>query len=209
MVLNIITNYIELFPKGFNFSLNTLPPVVNNTLNTRISVKVLSVNSVDALHDSLLFFLLNMPFQTRNSEDFLFWCLVLHLYKQGYTYLLEGRALVYLISQYFNDGRYSTNVNRGETPILSKIKQILNMKLPITLQPEILYIDLARAFARTIKTRSIWVYDKGELIKGSPFSSHRSAMEAIGFSKNSIAAHRNIDTGKFIGGRFTFYSKPL
>jgi len=93
MVLNIIANYIELLPKGFNFSLNTLPPVVNNTLNTRTSVKVLSVNSVDALHDYLMFFLLNMPFQTRKTEDFLLWCLVLHLHKQGYIYLLEGRAL--------------------------------------------------------------------------------------------------------------------
>ena len=209
MVLNSIANYIELLPKGFNFSLNTLSPNVSYAFNTRTSVKVLSVNSVDTLHDYLMFFLLNMPFQTRKSEDFLFWCLVLHLHKQGYIYLLEGRALVYLISQYINEGRYSTNINRGKTPILSNIKQILNLKLPITLQPEMLHVDLAQAFARTIKNRSIWVYDKGELIKGSPFSSFRSAMEVIGYSKNSIAARRNIDTGKITGGRFTFFSKPL
>jgi hypothetical protein len=72
-----------------------------------------------------------------------------------------------------------------------------------------LHVDLAKAFAHTIKNRSIWVYDKGELINGSPFYTFRSAMEAIGYSKSSVAARRNIDTGKVVGKRFTFYSNPL
>ena len=156
-----------------------------------------------------MFFLLNMPFQTRKSKDFLLWCLVLHLHKQGYFYLLEGRALVYLISQYINDGRYSTNVHRGKTPEISDINQVLSLKLPVALQPEMLHVDLAKACAQIIKKRSIYVYDKGELIKGSPFASYRSAMEVIGYSKTSVAARRSIDTGKIVGWRFTFYSNPL
>jgi hypothetical protein len=72
-----------------------------------------------------------------------------------------------------------------------------------------LHVDLAQAFARTIKQRAIWVYDNGVLLREEPFTSYTSAMEAIGYSKNSIAARWNIDTGKVIGGRYTFYSKPL
>jgi hypothetical protein len=33
-------------------------------------------------------------------------------------------------------------------------------------------------------------------------------MEAIGYSKTSIAGRRSIDTGKIIGGRYTFFSNP-
>jgi len=34
-------------------------------------------------------------------------------------------------------------------------------------------------------------------------------MEAIGYSKNSSAASKTIDTGKVVGGRYTFYSKSI
>lgn len=209
MVLNQIASYLEILPKSFKFSIKTLPPVVSHIINNKTDVKVIMINNIDALHDYLMFFLLNMPFQTRKSKDFLLWCLVLHLHKQGYFYLLEGRTLVYLISQYINDGRYSTNVHRGKTPEISDINQVLSLKLPVALQPEMLHVDLAKACAQIIKKRSIYVYDKGELIKGSPFASYRSAMEVIGYSKTSVAARRSIDTGKIVGWRFTFYSNPL
>jgi len=51
------------------------------------------------------------------------------------------------------------------------------------------------------------VYDNGVSLSEEPFHSLASAMAAIGYSKTSIAA--SIDTGKVIGGRYTFYSKPL
>ena len=209
MVLNQISSYLEILPKSFKFSIKTLPPVVSHIINNKTYVKLIIINNIDSLHYYLMFFLLNMPFQTSKSKYFLLWCLVLHLHKQGYFYLLEGRALVYLISQYINDGRYSTNVHRGKTPEISDINQVLSLKLPVALQPEMLHVDLAKACAQIIKKRSIYVYDKGELIKGSPFASYRSAMEVIGYSKTSVAARRSIDTGKIVGWRFTFYSNPL
>lgn len=74
-----------------------------------------------------------------------------------------------------------------------------------------LHVDLfkKKAFARTVKHNAIWVYDNEVLLREEPFTSFRKAMEAIGYSKSSIAARRSIDTGKVIGGRYTFYSKPL
>lgn len=57
-----------------------------------------------------------------------------------------------------------------------------------------LNVDLAKAFASKVKPSAIWVYDNGVLLNGSPFSSFASAMEAIGYSKTSIAGRRSIDT---------------
>ena len=53
------------------------------------------------------------------------------------------------------------------------------------------------------------MYNNGVLLNKEPFNSFASAMKAIGYSKTSVAARRSIDTGKIIGGRYTFYSKPL
>ena len=129
---------------------------------------------------------------------------------------------------YVNTGRYSTNPNPGKAPSLTLFKKVLNLNLPVTLTPapapapavplpdswpgtvgRMSHVDLAKAFAPKVKASGIWVYDNGVLLNGSPFSSFASAMKAIAYSKTSIAGRRSIDTGKLIGGRFTFYSKPL
>ena len=72
-----------------------------------------------------------------------------------------------------------------------------------------LHVDLAKAFVSKVKLNAIWVYDNEVLLSESPFSTFASAMEAIGYSKTSIAGKRSIETSKKIGGRYTFYSKPL
>ena len=91
--------------------------------------------------------------------------------------------------------------------IKKKRQPVLNLKLLVTLTPDMLHVDLAKAFSTRVL--SIWVYENGVLLDDSPFSTFTSAMEAVGYSKNSVAARRSIDTGKSIGGRYTFYSKPL
>lgn len=78
------------------------------------------------------------------------------------------------------------------------------MNLPVILTPEMRHVNLAQAFARLIKERKIWVYDNGVLLKPQPFTTYGDAMVAIGYSRTSLAARRTIDTGKIIGGRYTF-----
>lgn len=56
-------------------------------------------------------FFLDMPFQSRKSLDFYYWCLVLHFHKFGYFYLSEGCKLSYKISNSTNKNRYCTNLN--------------------------------------------------------------------------------------------------
>ena len=212
-VLETIAKYLQSTPKGFEFSLRSESPNAINSLNKKTDVSVISISNIDALYDYLLFFLLDLPFQTRKGIYFYYWCIVLHLHKLGYFYLQEGRNLAYLISQYINTGRYSTNPNPVKAPSLTYIKEVLSLDLLVTLTPNMLHVELAKAFAYKVKPSAIWVYDNelGNLVllKGSPFSSFAAAMEAIGYSKTSVAGRRCIDTGKVIGGRFTFYSKPL
>ena len=208
-VLEAIANYLKSIPKGFQFSVKSVSPTVNFSINKKTSVSVISIVNIDTLYDYLLFFLLDMSFQTRKGVDFHFWCIVLHLHKLGYFYLQEGRNLAYKISQYVNTNRYSTNPNPAQAPSLTEINKVLNLNLPVTLTPSMLHVDLAKAFVSKVKLNAIWVYDNEILLSESPFSTFASAMEAIGYSKTSIAGRRSIDTGKKIGGRYTFYSKPL
>lgn len=209
MVLQSIASYLQSLPKGFFFSINTLPPKISYTLHSRTSVSVISITNIDALYDYLMYFLLNLEFQTRKGVDFYYWCLLLHLHKFGYFYLPEGKILVFQIANYINEGRYTTNLNKGVEPDLNTIQKVLNINLPVKLVPEMLHVELAKAFAKLIKNRNIWVYDNGVLINSQPFTSFSTAMKAIGYSASSVAARRTLDTGKVVKGRYTFYSFPL
>lgn len=208
MVMVAIIAFLQSLPKRFIFSLNTLPPHVSNSLNTSTSVSAISISSIDALYDYLMFFLLDMPFQTRKGIDFYYWCLILHFHKFGFFYLSEGKALVVRIASYINDGRYSTNPAKGIAPSNDEIINLLNAPLPISLTPEMLHVDLAKAFAKLNTDRNIWVYDNGVLMNSQPFHSFAAAMRSIGYASTSVAARRTIDTGKLVGGRYTFYSSP-
>ncbi len=208
-VMEAIAIFLQSLPKLFEFSINSLPPLVTNTLNRSTSVTVLSISNIDALHDYFMFFLLNMPFQTRKSVDFYLWCIALHIHKVGIFYLTEDRLLVYQMSLYINSNRYSSNLNTALPISTESIKEVLAMTPPVTLQPEMLHSELGHKVSRKTKSTMVWVYDDDKLVGGRPFPSINTAMTAIGYSKSSSAGRRNIDTGKLIGGRYKFYSKPL
>jgi hypothetical protein len=207
-VLQGIALYLQSLPLGFTFSINSAPLVVSNTLHSNKTVSVISITNIDALYDYLMFLLLDMPFQTRKGIDFYFWSIALHLHKLGYFYLKEGFNLVSEIAKYINNGRYTTNLNKVSPPSIVIIIKVLELTLPVALTPEMRHVNLAQAFARLVKERKIWVYDNGVLLNSQPFTTYGDAMEAIGYSRTSIAARRTIDTGKIIGGRYTNYSAP-
>lgn len=208
MVMDSIIAFLQSLPKRFLFSVNTLSPHVSNSLNTATNVSALSINNIDALYDYLMFFLLDMPFQTRKAVDFHYWCIILHFHKFGFFYLPEGKALTAKIASYINDGRYSTNPNKGIAPSIDEIIHLLNLPLSVSLTPEMLHVDLAKAFAKLVNNRNIWVYDNGVLMNAQPFHSFAAAMRSIGYASSSVAARRTLDTGKLVGGRYTFYSFP-
>lgn len=87
------------------------------------------------------------------------------------------------------------------TPSINTINNVLQLNLPIKLTGEMLHIDLARSYSRLNKERKIWIYDKNKLLRSEPFTTYVDAMVAIGYSRNSTAARRTINTGKLVGGR--------
>jgi hypothetical protein len=92
MVLKAIASYLQSLPKGFTFSLRSVIPTIVNKLNKRTSVSVISIVNIDALYDYLLFFLLDMPLQSRKSEYFYF-CLWYFIYTTPtYPPPLAGRG---------------------------------------------------------------------------------------------------------------------
>ena len=203
-LLDTIVLYLSALPNEFNFSLNTSPTKIGSVINKRTNVRVLSINSVDTLYDYLAYFLLSMPFQTRKKVDFLFWCVALHMHKLGYFYSARGRAMVLAIANFINHRRYSSAPTPATEPVIDR--DFLLSNLPITLAPEMNHNALAKAFARLIVDRVVYVYDYGKLLAGSPFTTYPYALIAIGESKRSALIKRNIDTGKVSKKRYTFYS---
>ena len=206
-VLNNIINYIKILPKGFHFSKFNTILNLSKTLNKKTNVTVISLTNIDGLHDYLVPFLLTMPFQTRKNTDFLYWCLGLYLHKFGYFYVPEGKNLVLDISISINKARYSNNPDPKSLPNLEQINNVIDIKLPIELLPELTHLNLGHKYSKLFKFKSIWVYDNGNLVTGSPFNSYSEAQAAIGISKTSLAISRNIDTNKLYLNRFSFYSK--
>ena len=203
----IIFSDILVVPQAMGMEVLMNPgPYFPAPLNTPEDVKKLN-DVVDV--DKELGYVFDAITQTRKALDFYYWSIALHFHKLGYFYLPEGKILVYKISQYINKARYSTNPTVIERPKLSESKKVLAIKLPVKLEPNMSHINLAKAFAKKLKNKTIWVYDKGILLPENPFNSFRSAMIAIGYSKNSVAARNSINTGKLIAGRYTFYSTPL
>jgi hypothetical protein len=130
------------------------------------------------------------------------------MHKLGYFYLSEGRSLTANIADYINKGRYSNNPDKSISPPIETINNVLSLTLPVTLTPEMWHVDLAHNFVCAISTRNIWVYDNGVLVSDKPFTTFSSAMQAIGYSPTRVAGRQTIDTGKAVGGQYTFYSFP-
>lgn len=93
------------------------------------------------------------------------------MHKFGYIYLtaLAGRKRAFV-----NKSRYSTSPKQVDTPIIDIT--LFNESLPVTLTPEMTHLKLAQSFAKTYKTRGVWVYDNNVLVKGSPFMSNAEAV---------------------------------
>ena len=115
---------------------------------------VISLTNIDGLHDYLVPFLLTMPFQTRKNTDFLYWCLGLYLHKFGYFYVPEGKNLVLDISISINKARYSNNPYPKSLPGLEQINNVIDIKLPIELLPELTHLNLGHKYSKLFKFKS-------------------------------------------------------
>jgi len=206
VVLDRIKLVLSSLPNTFNFTQDSEPPVVTTTTNSRTNVISLSVQNIDSLYDYVIGFFLKNPFLSRKGYDFKLWLIVLYLYKWGYAYLPEGRALILKISLHINDGRYSTNPNAGPAPTTDEINAVLALEVLVERTEGINQLEFSKALARTF-TRTVYIRDNGVLLNTTPYTSYGDAHQSIGLPRNSRAIGRNIDTGKKFKNRYTFSSR--
>lgn len=140
----------------------------------------------------------------------------------GYFYLPEGKNLFLKISDVLNK-RHSTNSVVVTESIIEEInikyREILLIKPPFNIEECIPHVANVRNFklgnnltnsihsARLIKT--IFIYEEGKLIDGSPFVSFSSAHKALGLKSSSNTCNRYLDTGRLYKSKYIFTSKPI
>lgn len=71
-VLKEIGSFLNNIPNSFNYTLNS-PSLCHSTVTHKeTQVLVYSYQNIDSLFDTLAHFLLDLSFQTRKGEDFLY-----------------------------------------------------------------------------------------------------------------------------------------
>ncbi|XP_014549972.1 hypothetical protein COCVIDRAFT_117205, partial [Bipolaris victoriae FI3] len=126
----------------------------------------------------------------------------------GHTTNPEGKKCFIEINKYINK-RYTTSTLVAEAPNLQKIYEILNKPPIFDLSSGLSYKSLSDIIKVSKKGHSGFggnVYDNGELVVGSPFSSYTQAALALGNINVSSVISKKIDTDKLYKGRYKFES---
>ena len=133
----------------------------------------------------------------------------------GYYYLPTGKKLFLDISEILNK-RYSTgsikDLDLIIIDIFNRYKAILLTDPPFNVDNNIAHTDNVRKFRLDNKSsiaKTIYIYEKGKLIKGSPFNSYSDAHKALGLKSTSNTCNRYIDTNRLYKSKYIFTSKPI
>lgn len=202
--LNTIPYNPEIGPK--EYKLNTRP--VASISNSGFNATILSVTNILQLYNYVLPFFKSLTFRSRKAVDFQLWELAVKLKALGYTTTREGKICYIEINKYINK-RYTTSIELNQAPNLKNIYALLNSSPVYDLSSGLSY----KAFSDIVKIKNkgnsgygVNVYDKGVLVKGSPFSSYTQAAIALGNINISSAISKKIDTDNFYKGRYKFES---
>ncbi|KAG0122699.1 hypothetical protein HOY82DRAFT_641443 [Tuber indicum] len=133
----------------------------------------------------------------------------------GYYYLPEGKKLFLDISGVLNK-RYSTgsikDLDRKIADIFNRYQAILLMNSPFNIEDNIPHVDNVRKFRLENKSdipKTIYIYENGKLIKGSPFNSYSTTHKALGLKSTSNTCNRYLDTNRLYKSKYIFTSNPL
>ena len=192
-----------------------LPLNVVSTINKKTEVVSLVVSSIDAIYYYLLPLLDTSKMYTYKIMDFKLWRMALMLKIHGYYYLPEGKTLFLDISDILNK-RYSTGPNKNTDSniedIFNRYQLIFLKKPPFFVDNNIPHVDNVRKFILENKSdlpKTIYIYENGKLIKGSPFGSFSNAHKALGLKSTSNTCNRYLDTNRLYKSKFIFTSKPF
>lgn len=213
--INGIIKFLNNLKSNLPIDSKILPINVVSTINKKTNVISLVVSSVDALYYYILPLLDNYKMYTFKEMDFKLWRIALVLKIHGYYYLPEGKNLFLTISDVLNK-RYSTgdieNINAKIADIFNRYQSLLLINLPFNIEEKIPHVDNVKKF--TIKNKSnrpktIYIYEDGKLVKGSPFNSNSSAHQVLGLKSTSNTCNRYIDTNRLYKSKYIFTSFPL
>jgi hypothetical protein len=57
--------------------------------------------------------------------------------------------------------------------------------------------------------KTVYIYEEGKLISGSPFASFSDAHKALGLKPSSNTCNRYIDTGRLYKSKYLLSSEPI
>jgi hypothetical protein len=180
---------VEKLPKKNYIGLSIKPA----RKNTKPQV-VLYFRDFSYISSVFIPFLDQLVFFSKKGKDYIDWK-ILSLLKLEKKHLIpEGKELTKIICNRMNKNRLSTNkkslnlLTDNEMKIIDKrIKNLLN-------KPSLF--------------QEIWVYDKDQLVPGSPFTIFKHACDSVGIGRVK-EGKKIIDSGKLVKKRFSFYSSCL
>jgi len=210
--INAIIAFLTSLESNLPKDNQILPLNVVSTINQKTNVVSLVVSSVDALYYYILPLLDNSKMYTHKEMDFKLWRIALMLKIHGYYYLPEGKKLFLDISDVLNK-RYSTgsieNLDTIIVDIFNRYQAILLINSPFSIEDNIPHVDNVRKFRLENKSdlpKTIFIYENGKLIKGSPFNSYSSAHKALGLKSTSNTCNRYLDTNRLYKSKYIFTS---
>jgi hypothetical protein len=174
------------------------------------------VTDFSFIRDYLIPFLDNLVFVSIKELDYLDWKSAIKIKALKKHLTEEGSAIIKLIISRMNTNRRSTAALRKSSSNAATLNiNNLDAKISKLLLPPALAGGAESISYHPVyipwptKPIQVWVYDRGELLNGSPFLSISHCVKSLkhlGFTNhiNNIK-----DTGNLYKGRYTFYTKPL
>lgn len=215
----ILTQTVEQMPvmEAIQTFLNNLEPSSDTkvklivqkkkTQNAKPTIRVY-VPDYSFITNYLIPFLEGLSFSSIKELDSLDWKSVIQIKALKKHLTEEGSEVIKQTISRMNRNRRSTAFKNSSNELnfnlfnnnldanISKLLQESNKNHPVFIPG-------------LTKSIPVWLYDKGELIEGSPFLSISHCVKSLKHLGFSLHINNIKDTGKLYKNRYTIYSKPL
>ena len=213
--LNAIVTFLTSLDSNLKQGSKILPLNVVSTVNAKTNVTPLVISSVDTLYYYILPILDGHTMYTYKYTSFKLWRAALILKIHGYYLLPEGKKLFLDISYILNK-RYSTgpiqNVEDIILNIFKRYEDILLKNPPFDVSSNTPHLNNVRVFGMLNSSKNpktVYIYENGSLINGSPFVSYSEVHKVLGLKSTSNTCNRYIDTDRLYKSKYLITSKPI
>ena len=213
--LNAIVTFLTSLDSNLKQDAKIRPLNVVSTVNAKTTAAAVVISSVDALYYYTLPLLDSHTMYTYKYTSFKLWRVALMLKIQGYYLLPEGKKLFLDISDILNK-RYSTgpiqNVEDVIFNIFKRYEDILLKNPPFDVSSNTPHLNNVRLFDKLNKTKNpktVYIYENGDLMNGSPFVAYSEVHKVLGLKPSSNTCNRYIDTDRLYKSKYLITSKPI